>query len=199
MPFLEISINKTIEENTSVKEMTELIGSAYKKLYHQRVEFRRHDNRLWVHVEFLSYEEFEKLYEKSYNLYVYLFDNFLQKYPEFPKLFEHLRKNTNEAPNYLILEYRTDYLSPLRRYFGFTSRVNQMFGSHIMNEETANGFLRFIHRKEDYEHLLQPVQTKNDWKRIFKLRNVPTDHSLSIKFFEVFEEWKKQWDASKNK
>lgn len=191
MPFLEISINKTIEKKHSVKELTEMIGLSYKKLYGQNVDFRRYGNKLWIHVEFSSKKEFEQLYESSYNMYVYLFDNFLQKYPQFPQLFEQNQQNINPNQNYIVLEYRSDYLLPLRRYFGFTSRVNQMFGSHIVNEEITTGFLRFVHRKVDFEHLLQPVQTRENWMQLFQLRKVSSDHPLILKFFEAFEEWKK--------
>ena len=205
--YLEISIEETIEKEFLEKELINQIRNAYEEQYFQKSTLNQ-SNDVWkMRVEFSSQKEFEEIYEKSYQMYVYLFDNFISKHPGFEALFqntEDAKRNSKLSKNiyfkkkitrnYMVLRYSTNCIWPLRRYFGFTARVNKIFGSHVANEEIENGYIRFIETKEDFLSLLQPADIEEDWKGMFKIRHVDMNHPLIKGFFETLQEWNENYD-----
>ena len=200
MPYLEISIYDTIEKEMSIELLTSQLSEAYSRMYSAQTSILGEGDQSKVVVTFKSKEDFNQIYNKSYNLYVYLFDNFLTKYSEFSSLFHF---DSQEQPkiqeNYMVLRFQTDYIQPLRRYYGFTNRVNQIFGSNVYNEEILGGYLRFIFSKEDYLHLIHPANHRKDWEEIFLLKHVALDNPLVQAFLETFDKWNQIWDTMQKK
>lgn len=190
MPFLEIHIDSTLETSKTHNELVREIGNAYQTMYSKSVSYMQNQNLEFIRVDFETKSEFEAVFESSFNFYAFIFDNFLVKYPDFPKLFQKCQDHSHKQhKNYIVLRYKTDYITPLRRYYGFTSRVNLLFGSNVMNEEIEDGYLRFIRTKIDFLHLIQPVGIQADWEHLFKIRQVSLKHPLVKAFFEAFQEW----------
>ncbi len=201
-PFLEISIESTLEKSISESAFINRISKAYKSLYGKDSEIHHINKKLSVRINFDSIADFDKIYEVPYSMYVYLFDNFLNGNDDFEKLF--LKNNSlnnsdvdGSDENYLVLRYHTNCISPMRRYYGFTSRVNQIFGAKVVNEEIMDGFLRFIKTKNDFEALLTPGDIETGWKERFKLQNIDLTHPLVLTFFDHVREWKNLWDKQK--
>ena len=193
--FLEMSIENTKEKEIPQKELIELIGIAYNEIYRKSTNAIQKGSKWVLRIEFPSQKDFAAIYEKSFNMYVYLFDNFIAHYPEFENLFNNHKNHQGNLPdevdltNYMTLRYRTNCIFPIRQYFGFATRVIKIFGSQVVNEEIADGYLRFINTKADFLALLQPVDLMEDWKGKFKLRKVDLDHPLIIEFFKILEKY----------
>ena len=193
--YLEISIEETIEKEFSEKELINQLRDAYGKQYFQKSTILHSHDQWKMRVEFSSQKEFEGIYEKSYQMYVYLFDNFISKHSKFEELFQNTNSSKNFSKqksitrNYMVLRYSTNCIWPIRRFFGFTARVNKIFGSHVANEEIENGYIRFIETKKDFLSLLHPADIEENWRGMFKIRNVDMDHPLIKGFFATLQEW----------
>ena len=72
---------------------------------------------------------------------------------------------------------------------GFTTRVNFYFGAKVINEELHDGYLRFLHTKEDFETLLTPSNVRSGWEEFFKIKKIDLDHPQIIEFFNAIEKW----------
>lgn len=196
-PYLEILIEKTLEKSLSEYQLMTQISDAYRYLYNKIVEIRKENQRFFIHIPFESISEFNKLYENVFSMYSFIYDNFLFGNVEFKKLFNsdgfsepvHMEE---VSEFYLILKYRTNYVFPLRRYYRLTSPVNQLLGDNIVEEEIADGFLRFIKTRIDFDALLTPGDVENGWKERFKKRNIDLNHPLVKNFFQTVQDWKSQ-------
>jgi len=189
-PFLEISIERTLEEKLSILELVEKIGKAFKLLYKKDYRIFDLKDDSYVRIDFTSNKDFKKIYEKSFSFYVYVFENFLDNNLEFQSLFQEKEgKIDNSAENYLVLRYKTNHINPIRQYLGFTTRVNKYFGAKVINEELYDGYLRFLQRKEDFETLLVPGDIGSGWKDYFKIKKIDLNHPQIKEFFNVIEKW----------
>jgi len=136
--------------------------------------------------------DFEKIYEKSFSFYVYVFENFIDNNKAFQSIFRDKKGNKNKKPeNYIVLRYKTNFINPIKQYLGFTTRVNKIFGSTVINEELADGYLRFVNKKEDFEALLVPGDVRQGWVDFFKIKKIDLDLPQIKEFFKVVEKWKK--------
>ena len=192
-PFLEISIMQTTEKEKSLKlEIIEKIKRAFKLLYKKESKILYLGNEPYLRIDFESERDFEKIYEKSFSFYVYIFENFLDNNHEFQAIFkDNLEKKEETIENYLVLRYKTNYIYPIKRYLGFTTRVNNIFGVKLINEELSDGYLRFINTKEDFETLLTPGDIREGWEEFFKIKKISLDLPQIREFFEEVEKWKK--------
>jgi len=189
-PFLEISIERTLEKKLSILELVEKIGKAFKLLYKKDYQIFDLKNDSYVRINFTSKKDFKKIYEKSFSFYVYVFENFLDNNLEFQALFQEKEgKINNSTENYLVLRYKTNHINPIRQYLGFTTRVNKFFGAKVINEELYDGYLRFLQRKEDFETLLVPGDIGSGWEDYFKIKKIDLNHPQIKEFFKVIEKW----------
>ena len=189
-PFLEISIERTLEKKLSILELVEKIGKAFKLLYKKDYQIFDLKNDSYVRINFTSKKDFKKIYEKSFSFYVYVFENFLDNNLEFQALFQEKEgKINNSTENYLVLRYKTNHINPIRQYLGFTTRVNKYFGAKVINEELYDGYLRFLQRKEDFETLLVPGDIGSGWEDYFKIKKIDLNHPQIKQFFKVIEKW----------
>ena len=189
-PFLEISIEQTLEKKLSILELIEKIGKAFKLLYKKDYKIFDLKDDSYVRVDFETKRDFEKIYEKSFSFYVYVFENFLDNNLEFQSLFqERNEKKDNSKENYMVLRYKTNNVNPIRQYLGFTTRVNKYFGAKVINEELYDGYLRFLQTKVDFETLLVPGDIREGWEEYFKLKKIDLDHPQIKEFFKVIEKW----------
>ena len=189
-PFLEISIERTLEEEISYLEMLKKIGKAFKILYKKDTEIVDLGDKSYLRVNFESRSDFEKIYERSFAFYVFIFENFIDNNIEFQSIFqENMGDIDNSVENYLVLRYKTNCINPIRQYLGFTTRVNKIFGAKVINEELYDGYIRFLQRKEDFETLLTPGDIREGWEEFFKIKKIDLDHSQIKEFFKVIEKW----------
>ena len=189
-PFLEISIERTLEKKLSILELVEKIGKAFKLLYKKDYQIFDLKNDSYVRINFTSKKDFKKIYEKSFSFYVYVFENFLDNNLEFQALFQEKEgKKNNSIENYLVLRYKTNHINPIRQYLGFTTRVNKYFGAKVINEELYDGYLRFLQRKEDFETLLVPGDIGSGWEDYFKIKKIDLNHPQIKAFFNTIEKW----------
>lgn len=189
-PFLEISIEKTLEKELSILELVEKIGKAFKLLYKKDYTIFDLKDDSYVRIDFDSKKNFKKIYEKSFSFYVYVFENFLDNNLEFQSIFQERKGKVDNSPdNYLVLRYKTNHINPIRQYLGFTTRVNKYFGAKVINEELYDGYLRFLQRKEDFETLLVPGDIGSGWEEFFKIKKIDLEHPLIKEFFKVIEKW----------
>lgn len=194
--FLEISIQSTTETELTEAELIDKIAQGFFRVYGTQTSIINYKGKPCVRTEFPSREAFAKIYERQYSMYVYIFDEFLKENLAISDLFsEWLRASdqTNEEgnfENYLVLRYRTNCLEPMRQFYDFSAKINKFFGSRIINESVIDGFLRFIHTKEDFEILLLPGDIEDAWRETFKIRGVSLDNPLIQKFFETIRKWK---------
>ena len=189
-PFLEISIERTLEKDLSILELIEKIGKAFKLLYKKDYKIFDLKDDSYVRIDFESKKDFEKIYEKSFSFYVYVFENLMDNNLEFQSLFQEIMENVNNSlENYIVLRYKTNFINPIRQYLGFTTRVNQYFGSKVINEELEDGYLRFIHTKMDFEAMLVPGDIREGWEEFFKIKKIDLDHPQIKEFFKVIEKW----------
>ncbi|XEO75516.1 hypothetical protein WKT22_00534 [Candidatus Lokiarchaeum ossiferum] len=193
-PFLEISVEHTLEKSMSIYEILSQISVAFEVLYKKDANIIEQGGIFCVRIDFDSTLDFEKIYEQPYSLYTFLFDNFINGNDEFEKLFS--EDTSNQIPNkngleenYLVLRYRTNCIAPMRNYYGFTSHVNKIFGDKVINEEIVDGYLRFIQTKTDFKALLAPGDVETGWKKRFERRKVDLNHPLIQEFFEKVKEW----------
>lgn len=202
-PFLEISIEQTSEKSISEHEIISRIAAAFQILYGTDAKVVENGDSFHVSINFNSISDFEKIYEKPYSMYTFLFDHFINENVEFENLFLDAQSSSTlpvaeEEKNYLVLRYRTNCITPMRRYYGFTVHVNKIFGDKVINEEIADGYLRFLKTKVDFEALLVPGDVETGWKKRFEMRKVDTNHPLILEFFNKVREWKQSVDESKN-
>ena len=123
--FLEISVENFKEKTIPQKELIEQIEIAYNKIYKKKISILQKGSKWVLRVEFPTQKDFAAIYEKSFNMYVYLFDNFIAHFPEFEGLFnssispqDDLLEEEDLPPmNYLTLRYRTNCIAPIRQYF----------------------------------------------------------------------------------
>ena len=189
-PFLEISIERTFEKEKSILELIEKIGKAFKLLYKKDYKIFDLKDDSYVRIDFESKEDFKKNYEKSFSFYIYVFENFLDNNIEFQSIFQERKgKNDSSSENYIVLRYMTNYILPIRQYLGFTTRVNNIFGAKVINEELHDGYLRFLHTKEDFETLLTPGDVRSGWEDFFTIKQIDLDHPQIKEFFKVIEKW----------
>ena len=134
------------------------------------------------------------MYEKNYHMYEFLYDNILKNDLFFDSIFE---GSSNKVPeneeegadqNYIVLRYHSNYLAPMRRSYGLTSRINRMLGAKLFNEEISGGFLRFLKTKEDFEGMLLPAKARWGWEEWFKIRNVDLTHPTVQSFLTIVDE-----------
>ncbi len=191
-PFLEISIERTFEKELSILELVVKIGKAFKLLYKKNYKIFDLKDDSYVRIDFESKMDFEKIYEKSFSFYVYVFENFIDNNKAFQSIFRDKKGNKNKKPeNYIVLRYKTNFINPIKQYLGFTTRVNKIFGSTVINEELADGYLRFVNKKEDFEALLVPGDVRQGWVDFFKIKKIDLDLPQIKEFFKVVEKWKK--------
>ena len=189
-PFLEISIERTLEEEISNIEMLKKIGKAFKLLYKKDAEIVDLGGKPCLRINFKSRTDFEKIYEKSFSFYVFIFENFVDNNLEFQSIFQENTENVdNSEENYLVLRYKTNCINPIKQYLDFTTRVNKIFGAKVINEELYDGYLRFLQRKEDFETLLTPGDIREGWEEFFKIKKIDLDHPQIKEFFKVIEKW----------
>ena len=189
-PFLEISIERTLEKELSILELVKKIGKAFKLLYKKDSEIFDLEDKSYVRIDFESSSDFEKIYEKSFSFYVFVFENFIDNNLEFQSIFQERKgKDDNSLENYLVLRYKTNNINPIRQYLGFTTRVNKIFGAKVINEELYDGYLRFLQTKEDFETLLVPGDIREGWEEFFKIKKIDLDHPQIKEFFKVIEKW----------
>ncbi|QEE14266.1 hypothetical protein DSAG12_00077 [Promethearchaeum syntrophicum] len=189
-PFLEISIERTLEEELSKLEMLKKIGKAFKLLYKKDPEIVDLGDKSFIRINFESKNDFEKIYEKSFSFYVFIFENFIDNNLEFQSIFHEKGGNLdNSIENYLVLRYKTNTINPIKHYFGFTTKVNKIFGAEVINEELHDGYLRFLQTKEDFETLLTPGDIREGWEEFFKIKKIDLDHPQIKEFFKVIEKW----------
>ncbi|MHA2001905.1 MAG: hypothetical protein ACTSVU_07445 [Promethearchaeota archaeon] len=197
-PFLEISIEKTTEKKISEKILVEKIQQAFLKIYNKESKIVYYNEKPFLRIEFESRDAFEKIYERSYSFYVFIFEHFLKQNPDFSEIFNENLENINpNKENYIVLRYRTNQVDIIHRYLGFTTRVYKMFGSKIINEEIYGGYLRFLFTKEDFEALLTPGDAVESWKQNFKIRHVDISHPKIQEFFTFVEKWENSYNINK--
>ncbi|RKX80735.1 MAG: hypothetical protein DRP58_12785, partial [Spirochaetes bacterium] len=114
---------QTTEKEKSLKlEIIEKIKRAFKLLYKKESKILYLGNESYLRIDFESERDFEKIYEKSFSFYVYIFENFLDNNHEFQAIFkDNLEKKEETIENYLVLRYKTNYIYPIKRYLGFTT------------------------------------------------------------------------------
>ena len=200
-PFLEISIERTFEKELSNLELIEKIGKAFKLLYKKDYKIFDLKDDSYVRIDFESKEDFKKIYERSFSFYVYIFENFLDNNIEFQEIFQNKTELNeldelgelvdNPSENYIVLRYKTNFINPIRQYLGFTTRVNRYFGAKVINEELHDGYLRFLHTKEDFETLLTPGDVRSGWEEYFNIKQIDLEHPQIKEFFIIVEKWKK--------
>ena len=189
-PFLEISIERTFEKELSIFELVDKIGKAFKLLYKKNYKIFDLKDDSYVRIDFESKRDFEKIYEKSFSFYIYVFENLIDNNLEFQSLFQERKgKEENLSENYIVLRYKTNCIYPIRQYLGFTTRVNNIFGAKVINEELHDGYIRFLHTKEDFETLLTPGDVRSGWEDFFNIKKIDLDHPQIIEFFNVIEKW----------
>ena len=189
-PFLEISIERTLEEELSNLEILKKIGKAFKLLYKKNPEIIDLGVKSYLRINFHTRSDFEKIYERSFSFYVFIFENFVDNNLEFQSIFQENTGNVdNSDENYLVLRYKTNCINPIRQYLGFTTRVNKIFGAKVINEELYDGYLRFLQRKEDFETLLTPGDIREGWEEFFKIKKIDLNHPQIKEFFNVVKKW----------
>ncbi|MHA1561533.1 MAG: hypothetical protein ACTSPA_05355 [Promethearchaeota archaeon] len=170
--------------------MIEKIGKAFKLLYKKNYTIFDVKDDSYVRIDFESKRDFEKIYEKSFSFYVYVFENFIDKNNAFQSIFRNKKRNKKNQPeNYIVLRYKTNFINPIKQYLGFTTRVNKIFGSTVINEELQDGYIRFVYTKEDFEALLVPGDVGSGWEEFFKIKNIDLEHPQIKEFFKVIEKW----------
>ncbi len=195
---MEISIEATNEKDLSEEQLIERVSKAFFELYGKNCQIHKINRKPYIRIDFQSQDDFAKIYERQYSMYVYLFDEFLQENLSIENLFapwlkKSEKKGDNEQwDNYLVLRYRTNCIEPMRQFYEFSAKINRFFGSRIINEEIIDGYLRFIHTKEDFEILLLPGDIEDAWRETFKIRGVDLDHPLIKKFFVTMRHWKEE-------
>ncbi|MHA1673680.1 MAG: hypothetical protein ACTSYI_08625 [Promethearchaeota archaeon] len=205
--FLEISVDSTLEQELTELELLEQVSHGFKELYGKDCRTIEYNGKSCVRIDFPSQQAFAKIYEKSYSMYVYIFEQFVQENLSIENLFE--RSSNDEEPkgfsndeepegNYMVLRYRSNCMEPMRQYYEFAAKVNKFFGAVVINEQINDGYLRFIGTKTDYEILLLPSDMISAWQETFKIRGVSLNHPLIVKFFASIEKWKKEvWEKRK--
>lgn len=191
-PYLEISIERTYEKELSILELIEKIGKAFKLLYKKNYKIFDLKDDSYVRIDFESKRDFERIYEKSFSFYVYVFENFIDNNEAFQSIFRDKKGNKKNKPeNYIVLRYKTNFINPIRQYLGFTTRINKIFGSTVINEELQDGYIRFVNTKEDFEALLVPGDVRQGWVDFFKIKKIDLDLPQIKEFFKIVEKWKK--------
>ena len=202
--FLEISVESTIEQSLTELELLEQVSHAFKELYGKNCRMLEYKGRPCVRIDFPSQRAFEKIYEKAYSMYVFIFEEFVQENLSIENLFARSSNSANPEEDdlqegiYLVLRYRSNCIEPMRQYYEFTAKVNKFFGAVVVNEQLIDGYLRFIATKKDFEILLLPGDMEHAWRETFKIRGVDPNHPLIQKFFASIEKWKKEvWEKRK--
>ena len=106
-PFLEISIERTLEEKLSILELVEKIGKAFKLLYKKDYQIFDLKDDSYVRITFTSKKDFKKIYEKSFSFYVYVFENFLDNNLEFQAIFQEKQRKNDPSLEQEINQLRT--------------------------------------------------------------------------------------------
>ena len=94
--FLEISIDSTLERALTELELLEQVSHGFKKLYGKNCRTIENDGKPCVRIDFPSQQAFAKIYEKSYSMYVYIFEQFVQENLSIENLFE--RSSNDKKP-----------------------------------------------------------------------------------------------------
>jgi hypothetical protein len=197
LPFLEISIETTREKILSPSDLLTIIQKSLNRDYGLVSQLLQTEGTPYLRFEFTSKEAFERMYEKNYKMYEHLYDNILRDELLFDPLFEASSDKSKEEEdeeddgsdqNYIVLKYRSNYLTPMRRSYGLTSRINRMLGANLYNEEISGGFLRFLKTKEDFDGMLLPAKERWGWEEWFKIRNVDLTHPTVQSFLNIVDE-----------
>ncbi|MHA1746216.1 MAG: hypothetical protein ACTSWW_09460 [Promethearchaeota archaeon] len=196
LPFLEISIETTREETLSSSDLLTIIQKSLNRDYGLVSQLLQPRENPCLRFDFKSKEEFERMYEKNYKMYEFLYDNILRDELLFDPLFEassdqsieEAEEDNGADQNYIVLKYHSNYLAPMRRSYGLTSRINRMLGANLFNEEISGGFLRFLKTKEDFEGMLLPARERWGWEEWFRIRNVDLTHPTVQSFLKIVDE-----------
>ena len=195
LPFLEISIDTTREKSLSRSDLLAIIQESLKRDYSLDGHLLLKQEDPYLHFEFDSKQAFEKMYDKNYRVYEFLYENILKNELLFDSFFEEspaqeLKSEDEEDPvqNYIVLNYHSNYLAPMRRSYGLTARINRILGAHLFNEEISGGFLRFLKTKEDFEGMLLPAKKRWGWEEWFRLRKVDLAHPTIQSFLKIVDD-----------
>lgn len=71
--------------------------------------------------------------------------------------------------------------------YRLAASFNQLMGFYVSYEEIDNGFIRFLHTKEDYLRLLTATDKKKDWETLFLQKNIDLSHPTIQKFFQIVD------------
>ncbi|UYP45542.1 hypothetical protein NEF87_001827 [Candidatus Lokiarchaeum ossiferum] len=190
LPVLEVSIVSTTEQNITHLQFLNEISRSFKE--HDRVKCitEERESKPYLKVIFESEDQFKKIYDDGFQIYSYIFEEVQKMGLNFDDIAEISNYNfspNSEKQNYLVTLYRTDLIDPIRKNYRLASAFNQLIGCHVSYEEISNGFIRFVHSKEDYLSLMKNFIELSDWEMYFKTKNIDLTHPTIQKFLKIIE------------
>ncbi|MHA1673912.1 MAG: hypothetical protein ACTSYI_09810 [Promethearchaeota archaeon] len=185
-PFIIISIVSSIEPESAYYDILQKIASRSKKLGNARIEFGQEDiqgkSQPFLKIIYPSFEKIQEVYHYKTQFFVKVLEDFQKNHHVYDKLFSQafeagVKSNPSQTKNnYLLLKYRTNFRSPLLRYYEFGIKLGTYVGSMFYMEEIEDGFLLFYQREEDF--IAHQVDRLNLQELIlwFEERGFPRDH-----------------------
>ncbi len=192
LPFLEISIISTTEQNLTHTEILTQIIQAFKSNFEKELKFVDQQKKPVIRREFSSLEEFTQLYGRGYIINDFILEQVRKEGLKFDFIESLSKRNTltgknPTGENYLVLFYHSNYLDPIKKNYRLATEFNRMIRCQVSYEEINTGFIRFVHTKEDHLSLLGTFDTLNDWENYFVQRNLDITHPTIQKFLIIIE------------
>ena len=190
LPILEISIVSTTEKNLTHSHILEQIGQSF--VFIHQIEFKTEDRASGpcLKVMFTSEEQYRSVYNEGFQVYSFIFEQVKKEGLNFDEIEnisnENFTTNSN-GENYIVLLYRSSLIEPMRKNYRLATAFNRLIGCHVSYEEIDNGYIKFIHTKEDYLSLMYNFDTLNDWEMYFREKNINLDHPTIQKFLKIIE------------
>ncbi len=148
----------------------------------------------YLRYDFSSREDFQALYDGDYEAYEFLYDNILNNEMDFDFIHKTLsqrdaEKMGEDEENYIIFHYKSNFIEPMRRNYGLTTKMNNIMGQRIAYEEIEGGFLRFVHTKDDFESMLLMSTKKKGWEDYFRSKQIALTHPIIVEFLTIVDKW----------
>ena len=190
IPFLEISIVSTIEKNLTHLQILDQISQSFLEIPQIKCKLEDRGSDSCLKIIFNSEEQFRSVFNEGFQIYSFIFEQVKEEGLNFDDIEyisnENFTTNSN-GENYLVTFYHSNLVEPIRKNHRLATAFNRLIGCHVSYEEIANGYIRFIHTKEDYLSLTRNFDTLKDWEMYFKEKNIDLDHPTIEKFLKIIE------------